>query len=479
MKLQPKRLLAALLAGLMILPTAACATGDDPTETQSPGATSAETEADTGYKPDIEKTNYNADFVITGVDTVLAWSVASEESVGDPFLYTIYERSIRIKDHLGVTLVATEEKDAYTYANEVIRSVQAGDDSYQLVATPCHLGVNTLISSGAMYDLAELDAINMDAPYWAAEQMEKYVVGDKYLIGYNDFCLAKASGIVFSKDLSDEYRLAYPYEDVRNMKWTLDRMTAYAANVARDNGDNVWDEKDTYGIVGGGFTDFVPFSTSCGIKMADKDADGNYHVAYSDTVERTLTMLEKVSAMRSAQYAFFSVPYTDRMDKVVSFEDGFALMKLIDTGELMGMRGASTRFGVLPYPMFDEAQGEYYSLNWNGMFMIPGSIKNESMVGEVVELLAYYTAPVKTAFYEDLLGAKLADAPEDAEMLDVIWNTQTSDICLVTADEGNRVWVDLLYLVPYMCSDGVNTYSSYLKSRKKAADKIINKLFNP
>jgi hypothetical protein len=47
MKLQPKRLLAALLAGLMILPTAACATGDDPTETQSPGATSAETEADT------------------------------------------------------------------------------------------------------------------------------------------------------------------------------------------------------------------------------------------------------------------------------------------------------------------------------------------------------------------------------------------------------------------------------------------------
>jgi hypothetical protein len=196
-------------------------------------------------------------------------------------------------------------------------------------------------------------------------------------------------------------------------------------------------------------------------------------------VERTLTMLEKVSAMRSAQYAFFSVPYTDRMDKVVSFEDGFALMKLIDTGELMGMRGSSTRFGVLPYPMFDEAQGEYYSLNWNGMFMIPGSIRNESMVGEVVELLAYYTAPVKTAFYEDLLGAKLADAPEDAEMLDVIWNTQTSDICLVTADEGNRVWVDLLYLVPYMCSDGVNTYSSYLKARKKAADKIINKLFNP
>ena len=141
MKLQPKRLLAALLAGLMILPTAACATGDDPKETQSPGATSAETEADTGYKPDIEKTNYNADFVITGVDTVLAWSVASEESVGDPFLCTIYERSIRIKDHLGVTLVATD-----------ICPVTADEgnrvwvDLLYLVPSMCSDGVNTYSS---------------------------------------------------------------------------------------------------------------------------------------------------------------------------------------------------------------------------------------------------------------------------------------------------------------------------------------------
>ena len=83
------------------------------------------------------------------------------------------------------------------------------------------------------------------------------------------------------------------------------------------------------------------------------------------------------------------------------------------------------------------------------------------------------------AFYEDMLGSKLADAPEDAEMLNVIWDSQSNDVCLITAEDGNRVWVELLYLVPTLCTDGINQYSSYLKSRTKGANKIIEALFNP
>lgn len=45
MKFQPKRFLAALLAGLMLLSGTACAKGDDPAETKDPSATEAGTEA--------------------------------------------------------------------------------------------------------------------------------------------------------------------------------------------------------------------------------------------------------------------------------------------------------------------------------------------------------------------------------------------------------------------------------------------------
>ena len=111
--------------------------------------------------------------------------------------------------------------------------------------------------------------------------------------------------------------------------------------------------------------------------------------------------------------------------------------------------------------------------------MIPSVFTNNdpSMVSDAVELLAYYTAPVKTAFYEDLLGTKLAEAPEDAEMLDIVWNTQVTDVGMVTADVGKMT--DLLYLAPNMCLGGTETYASYLKARVKVTNKELDKLFNP
>ena len=41
------------------------------------------------------------------------------------------------------------------------------------------------------------------------------------------------------------------------------------------------------------------------------------------------------------------------------------------------------------------------------------------MVGETVELLAYYSDDVNVAFYEKLLGKKVADAPDDRRMLEL------------------------------------------------------------
>ena len=70
--------------------------------------------------------------------------------------------------------------------------------------------------------------------------------------------------------------------------------------------------------------------------------DGVYHVDYNDNPERMLTMLEKVSDMRHAEYAYFWVPFTDRMDKVVPFEEGHALMKLTSTTGFTGRRPGST-----------------------------------------------------------------------------------------------------------------------------------------
>jgi hypothetical protein len=109
--------------------------------------------------------------------------------------------------------------------------------------------------------------------------------------------------------------------------------------------------------------------------------------------------------------------------------------------------------------------------------MVPSSIQNPDMVGEVIELLAYYTAPVKTAYFEDLLSSKLAEAPDDARMLDIIWGSIVSDAGVVLSNLGNNAIDYYLYMVPNLCRDGVSTYGSYMKGKEKAAVKALNKFF--
>ena len=111
----------------------------------------------------------------------------------------------------------------------------------------------------------------------------------------------------------------------------------------------------------------------------------------------------------------------------------------------------------------------------NGLMAVPSVIKNPAMVGQTLELLGYYTAPVKIAFYEDLLGSKLSDAPEDAEMLDVIWDSVVTDIGMVSA---NLAGMDpLLYMFPNLCLDGVQGYSSYVARNTRSANRALEKLF--
>ena len=479
MKSQLKRILAAILACLTILPTVACSTGEDPVETQEKGDTTAVTEADTGYKPPIEKKDYDCEFVITGVDDVRKWALSEEDQAGDPLEDTIYERSIRVQDHLGVTLVEKDAGDWVSYPNTILRMVQAGDDEYQLVAAHAFQGVPDLMSSGAMFDFAEFDTINMDAPYWAFEYMDSLTIQDQYLIGYNDFCLANCYCMVINKDLMEKYNLTAPYSDVLNMKWTLDRLISWVSVVSEDNGDGVKNNLDTYGITGWGWTDLVAFLQSCGMKSIDRDDAGLYRVTYEENGEKLLNILNKINGIYQSEYGFFWTPGSERDGSTVEFSTGRTLVQLTTTSAVAGMRGESIRFGILPYPMYDDQQKEYRSLSWNGNLMVPSTIQNVEMVGETLELLAYYTAPVKTAYFEDLLGSKLSEAPEDAEMLEIVWESQTSDAGVLTSNIANDAVGNLLYIIPNMCRDGVGTYSSYLAKRLKQANRGLENFFNP
>ena len=473
------RLFALFLSVLLILPTVGCATGDETANT-TPADSAAETEVETEYKPDIDVKDYDCDFNIVIGGTFSRDSIAIEDmedtKAGD-LETAVYERGIKIKDHLGVSLVHQDAGDWISYAANVNKTVQAGDDSYQMVLTHVYQGLTDLVTSNALYDIGELDAVNLSAPYWASDLMEEVKVEDKYLLGYNDFCLSSVNLIVFNKDLMKEYNLTEPYGDVRNKTWTLDKLISIASVVSADDGDGKWTNKDTYGISGWGWVPLISLVTSSDMKIVDRNDIGDFTVAYDNNSEKMIDLIEKVMTMYNAEYSYFwKSTENGNAEAMLNFAGGNALFQLYSSSALTAFREEELRFGVLPYPLWDEKQTEYKSLNWNGMMGVPGSIRNPDMVGEVLELMGYYTADVKDAYYEKLLGTKLAEAPDDAEMLDIIWNSQVSDVGLIACNSSGSMDA-LVYLIPKICESGRNNYSSYVRSHSRGAQKGLDKVF--
>lgn len=483
MRLLPIRLMALLLIAAISLSTVACATSSE-TETEdahnNPNS-NAVTEDETAYKPDIDVKNYDCEFNFVASGSSIPRDFIAIENADDVKLgdleSAVYERGVKIQDHLGVTLVYQDAGDWREYAANVSRTVQAGVDAYQLVLTHVYQGVTELITNNALYDIGELYSVNLDAPYWATELMEEIKIDDRYLIGYNDFCLADVKLIVFNKDMMNEYNMTEPYDDVRNKTWTLDKLIEMSSVVSEDNGDGKWDNQDTYGISGWGWVPLISFVTSSDMKIVDKDETGDFVLAYEKNQQKMIDLIDKVLAMYNADYSYFWKSLENGMpEKTMNFADERSLFYLTDNKALVTLRSEDIRFGVLPYPLWNQSQTEYKSLNWNGVFGVPSSIKNPDMVGDVLELLGYYTADVEEAYYEKLLGSKLSEAPDDAEMLDVIWNSQVSDVGLIACISSLSM-DSLVYMLPKMCEAGQNNFSSYLRAHSRNAQKGLNKVF--
>ena len=480
MTFRSKKMLALLLAGLMTVSAVSCSTvGDTPDDTGISATTETAAEEETGFRPDIEQTDYDAEFVVTGVHSVMNWMLADEDSKGDPLQDSIHERNIKIKDHLGVTIATADAGDWRAYANTVLRTVQSGDDAYQMVASHCYMGVPSLMTSGAMCDFAQFDAVNLDAPYWALDFMDQLTVQGQHFVGYNDMCMVDTHCWIFNKDLMKTYNLTAPYADVQNGTWTLDKLMALASNVVADDGNNVWGPEDTYGIIGRGWEEVISMAAACDLRFVERDEADVYTIALEKNTEKTLKAVETLCKMYNAEYAYFAPPSEvariPREGK--NFTDGTALFATYSSN-IAGLRNLEFSFGVVPLPKLDEEQEAYRSLSWNGMIFVPVSVKNKDMVGETLELLAYYTAPVKNAYFEDLLGTKLADAPEDAEMLEIIWNSVVSDVGLIMAEHQNVNTI--LHLVPTLCIEGnINRFGSTMKQNTKPANKQLKQVLSP
>ena len=473
------KVLALLLAALMVLPMlAAC--GDTGETTDTTGG--SQTEATTEKQPAVAKKDYDEEFtVIYCADTFNKGYFFIEEEdrqAGNDMDDKVYERMLKVEEYLGVDVIAENGGNFQEYTTPLKNAISAGDDAYQMVMTHVYMEVANLITSNYFRDFQEFDSLQLDADYWNYNLMDDLSINDKMYCGYNDFCLANCYLIGFNKEMVAEYSstIGNLYEQVRNKEWTIEKLMEYTSLVSRDNGDGNWDDQDTYGFACHAWVPLVSFQHAADIPIVKEGADGEFYVSpMVDNAERIVALDELIYSFMNAESTYTWNPFDGKPQ--LNLKSGRVMFEIVNNYSLVSTKEEDVKVGVLPYPKWDKAQAEYKTLSWNGVLGIPTTVKNDEMVGDAIEMLAWYSEPVCTAFYETLLGSKVADAPEDVEMLNIVWAGQVSDMGLVFSSSSANMDRLLYALAHHVSVVGTPAYATYYKQNQRTAERMLNKMF--
>ena len=473
LKLLPALLLIATLASCG--GEAAGTTDTTPVDT-APATTEAVTEP--GYPaPDTSALDFGGDEL--RIFSVQWGNVAKyyfpEGETGDSVDDACFHRLRNVEEALNLKIAEPAWGPDGSAHKEVLKTVQAGDDAYDIVFTHCIDGFNDYATSNAAYNLDTLPYVDFNAPWWSKSMIDTFRIGTETYFGFGDIILTSPSCMFFNKEIAAEYDLPDHYQMVRDGKWTYDVFLKQARMVSIDvNGDGKMDYNDKTGYAGD-LTEAlgnIPFAL--GVQLTTYTDDGITLNFWSDKMLDIFNRTYDYFLDPAVSQGFFR-HYVDEEQRQ-NFSVGLSLYTISSPGNMAGLRDADIEFGAIPNPKYDEAQENYRSYVWSPSVCVPTTILRPELVGAALEQFAYESKPVTQAYIEDLIRGKSTRDTETLEMLDIIYATQVIDI------GGTYLGFDSNFRKVFYCfydlmSTKNNNVASFYEKSEKAILKSLDNLY--
>lgn len=486
-----KKILCVLLAAMTLCGTlAACAGGEEQNvdTTAAPGALSSDTTAapETELTDGLPEANLNGwELTILNYDDAAhSFSLKAMDPVdlsGEPLNDAMYERNRTMETRFNC--VINEVQDGSKLITNLTNSVLANNQSYD-VAMIYDRKIGTCITSGIIAEWNEqlLPYVNLDNAWWNADANACFRIDNKQYAAVGDHSMSmysKAYVMFLNKNLygsiGDVNDL---YKAVKDGSWTIDKMLTMTAGLAADLDNDAYDADDQFGVVGGSKVYFQTLLSGAGIKLVDTDSAGNPYFAIADN-EKAINTISKIVEKHSANPVYYNNTPNKVNSGIVAteFVGNRAGLLSATVWDYNDFRDVDFSVGILPAPKFDEAQENYYSISIAGVVTtIPKDVaaedaKNASLL---LEAMAFYSREKVLPIYKEVvLQAKYADAANDSDMIDIIFNTMTYDL-------GTTVWNDEIRMpLIEKTFHNMNTEcASFIESVKKLIQATIQSTIN-
>ncbi|MBO7361721.1 MAG: hypothetical protein J6V48_11390 [Clostridia bacterium] len=401
---KPVRILAVLLALLLLAGAVACATPSETEDTTAqaapvtdqPGDSSAE---ETKLQPDLPDVKYDRDFVIaSGYVTETKYTsnlIVSDEVTGELINDAVYNRTVTMQERFNVRIQVLD-----ITSTQIINAVNGGERPYDIGSATLS-EIISVLTKGAAVDLHTVESVDLEKPWWDQNANDKFAVADKLYYTFSDFFITgidNTRACFFNKDLAEDLALGNLYELVEPGKWTIDRMQEMCkvAFVDKDNNGKV-SSGDQVGIAEAATQFYEAVITGCDMEPTKQGADHLPYYPGNDDAERFTEVYLHILDLFTSDNSYLVIGNTDALNMFTSNSSLFILYTLTQCPAMR--KNTEVNFGLLPCPKYDEDQERYMNVSPNGdaLFIIPGPTEDVEFSGVMCEAASYYSS----SYYSD------------------------------------------------------------------------------
>ena len=416
--------IALLLALILMLTPVLVACGGSEDDTQKEAPSVSEEVVDTGFSLDnLRELDFGKQSFGIFADKGGVTYLLSEEETGDLVGDAVFQRNLAIEEKYNLELNIVEAEVNQPCA-EIRNFILADDKTYHMFINVQHNAMPSMILEGYFVDWNELKDLDYEQPYWNTKVARDINFGGKVYTMGGDLNLKTYNNtncILFNQSLFDDLGIDYPYQDVYDYTWTIDKMIEIVKQGYADLDGNteVNHDTDRFGFNGWGWEMNTAVYIGMGGKPVINDED-NMPVLNLNN-ERTIKIIDKMIELFDGQNAWSEMSKYGTHN--AAFDGGRMLMKDTFITGLSLNRDSEFGAGLIPYPMLDEEQGEYNSraANIAHLCYIPttnNQLQDTGLILEAMSIESYNN--LRPVYYDVTLSLKEAPDEETIDMVDIV-----------------------------------------------------------
>jgi len=387
------------------------------------------------------------------------------EETGDIVKDSVYSRNLTVEERFNIKLEADYVADPIT---KLRNTVLANEDVYDVIlGGSITMGTSSL--QGHYLDwYNDLPYINLDKPWYIGNARDALSIKNhSYLmIGEYDLSVLRFTYCMFfNKSIAERYQKNNIYEIVQTGKWTVDALHEMVKDVYEDvNGDGMMDENDLYGFTTDWHSSTVTYQYCFNDPIIYLNNEGIPEMRTDIT--KTVAIVDKLYSLffnnTGSYVGTWTVP-------IPIFEANRALFLNLRFGSTSSFRNYEFDYGIIPYPKWDEAQPQYYTMSdgAHDVMAVPITINDPEFTSIIIEALNAETyKQVIPALYDTAFKVKYARDEMATEMLDMILEGRFFDFGYIY--DG---WEGIAFLLDSVLSRKSSDYASAYASREAGAIK--------